>query len=178
MSRGKRPVRFFCVAFPAGTRAVSRPLIIGAGPQSEMDSTIGRHRRSSGVSLPKDGRLEFNLRWYNSDVSFDGFADSGAPADVFGAKQTTRNLIISGSYEQPITSWWSQKLTLAQANERNLGTSGNVGRNLNTGRLSRAVLLPASPISTPVLRRSRSILRFSIAGWNGNTMFKSGNHFF
>ena len=86
-----------------------------------------------GVSLPKDGRLEFNLRWYNSDVSFDGFADSGAPADVFGARQTTRNLIISGSYEQPITSWWSQKLTLAQANERNLGTSGNFGRNLNTG---------------------------------------------
>lgn len=85
-----------------------------------------------GVSLPKDGRLEFNLRWYNSDVHFDGFADSGAPADVFGAKQTTRNLIVSGSYEQPMTSWWSQKLTLAQANERQISNSGNVGYNLNT----------------------------------------------
>ena len=85
-----------------------------------------------GVSLPNDGRLEFNARWYNSDVSFDGFADSGAPADVFGARQTDRNLILSGTYEQPLTSWWTQKLTLAQANERLLSVSGNVGYNLNT----------------------------------------------
>lgn len=87
-----------------------------------------------GVSLPRDGRLEFNVRWYNSDVSFDGFADSGAPADVFGARQTNRNLILSGTYEQPITSWWNQKLTLAQANERLQSVSGNVGFNLNTGQ--------------------------------------------
>lgn len=85
-----------------------------------------------GVSLPNDGRLEFNARWYNSDVSFDGFADSGAPADVFGAKQSTRNLILSGTYEQPLTSWWTQKLTLAQANERSQSVSGNAGYNLNT----------------------------------------------
>jgi vitamin B12 transporter len=86
-----------------------------------------------GVALPKDGRLEFNLRWYNSDVNFDGFADSLAPADVFGARQTDRNLIMSGTYDQPITSWWSQRLTLAQANERFFSVSGNAGRNLNTG---------------------------------------------
>jgi vitamin B12 transporter len=86
-----------------------------------------------GITLPKDGRLEFNLRWYNSVVNFDGFADSGAPADVFGANQTTRNLIISGTYDQPITSWWNQKLTLAQANERSIGNSGTAGYNLNTG---------------------------------------------
>lgn len=85
-----------------------------------------------GVALPKDGRLEFNLRWYNSDLNFDGFADSGGPTDVFGAKQTTRNLIVSGSYEQPLTSWWTQKLTLAQANERQISSSGNIGYNLNT----------------------------------------------
>lgn len=87
-----------------------------------------------GISLPKDGRLEFNLRWYNSDLNFDGFADSGAPADVFGAKQTTRNLIISGTYEQPITSWWNQKLTLAQANEQSISQSGTAGYNVNTGQ--------------------------------------------
>lgn len=86
-----------------------------------------------GVSLPNDGRLEFNARWYNSDVNFDGFADSGAPADIFGARQTDRNLILSGTYDQPITSWWTQKLTLAQANERFFSVSGNAGRNLNTG---------------------------------------------
>jgi vitamin B12 transporter len=85
-----------------------------------------------GISLPKDGRLEFNLRWYNSDLNFDGFADSGAPADVFGAKQTTKNLVISGTYDQPITSWWSQKLTLAQANERSISQSGTAGYNVNT----------------------------------------------
>jgi vitamin B12 transporter len=87
-----------------------------------------------GISLPKDGRLEFNLRWYNSDLNFDGFADSGAPADVFGAKQTTRNLIISSTYEQPITSWWIQKLTLAQANEQLISQSGTAGYNVNTGQ--------------------------------------------
>src|SRR4029077_12786973 len=87
-----------------------------------------------GVSLPNDGRLEFNARWYNSDVSFDGFADSGDPADVFGAKQTNRNLILSGMYEQPLTSWWTQKLTLAQANERLQSVSGTSGYNIITGQ--------------------------------------------
>jgi vitamin B12 transporter len=87
-----------------------------------------------GIALPKDGRLDFNLRWYNSDVNFDGFADSGAPADVFGAKQSDRNLILSGTYEQPFTSWWSQKLTLAQAKERLFSNSGTVGYNLLTGQ--------------------------------------------
>ena len=87
-----------------------------------------------GISLPKDGRLEFNVRWYNSDLNFDGFADSGAPADVFGAKQTIRNLILSSTYEQPITSWWSQKLTLAQANEQLIAQSGTSGYNVNTGQ--------------------------------------------
>ncbi|MEP6960170.1 MAG: TonB-dependent receptor [Nitrospirota bacterium] len=95
-----------------------------------------------GVSLPNDGRLEFNVRWYNSDVNFDGFADSGAPADVFGARQSTRNLILSGTYDQPITSWWSQKLTLAQANERSQSVSGNAGYNLNTRQF-----IPANPNS-------------------------------
>lgn len=87
-----------------------------------------------GVSLPRDGRLEFNVRWYNSDTNFDGFADSGAPADVFGARQSNRNMILSGTYEQPITAWWNQKLTLAQANERLQSVSGSNGYNINTGQ--------------------------------------------
>jgi len=85
-----------------------------------------------GVSLPRDGRLEFNVRWYNSDSNFDGFADSGSPADMFGARQSNRNLILSGTYDQPITSWWTQKLTLAQANERLQSVSGTTGYNINT----------------------------------------------
>jgi vitamin B12 transporter len=87
-----------------------------------------------GITLPKDGRLEFNLRWYNSDVNFDGFSNTGDPADIFGARSTTRNLIVSGSYEQPITSWWNQKLTLATANEQLISESGTAGYNVITGQ--------------------------------------------
>lgn len=107
-----------------------------------------------GVALPKDGRLEFNLRWYNSDVNFDGFADSGAPADIYGAKQTTRSLILSAAYEQPLTSWWTQKFTIAQANERQLSGSGPLGRNLHTGGVINAAgncgafFPPGPPIDT------------------------------
>ncbi len=85
-----------------------------------------------GAALPNDGRVEFNMRWYDSRTSFDGFADSGAPADVFGARSTSRNLILNGMWEQPLTSWWTTKLTLSQANERLLAQSGTVGFNLNT----------------------------------------------
>jgi len=95
-----------------------------------------------GVSLPKNGRVEFNIRWYDSRTSFDGFADSGAPADVFGARTTNRNLILNGTWEQPLTPWWTTKLTLSQANERLLSESGNVGFNLNTRQF-----IGASPTS-------------------------------
>lgn len=81
-----------------------------------------------GVNLPKEGRLEFTLRWWNSDAHFDG-----PNADVFGSKSTNRNLMLSGSYEQPLTEWWSQKLTLAQGNERLISVGGSVQKNLSTG---------------------------------------------
>ena len=87
---------------PNGTPVVFRRSITGAAPLSEMDFITGRAPESSASHCRGDGRLEFNARWYNSDVNFDGFADSGAPADVFGAKQTDRNLILSGTYDQPL----------------------------------------------------------------------------
>jgi vitamin B12 transporter len=88
-----------------------------------------------GVALPHDGRLDFNLRWWNADVAFDGVAGdlASSPADIFGSRSTSRNLILSGSYEQPLTDWWSQKLTLAQSKSRSLQHSGPIGRNLVTG---------------------------------------------
>jgi vitamin B12 transporter len=94
-----------------------------------------------GVALPKEGRFEFAVRWWNSDVNLDNALAASAfnpatPLDVFGSKQTTRNLTLSGSYDQPITSWWSQKLTLAQTNERTLFDSGTFERDLNTGVVS------------------------------------------
>ena len=103
-----------------------------------------------GVALPKNGRLEFNLRWWNSDFNTDDFAGDGSPADGFGAKQTTRTLILSGSYEQPITSWWSQKLTLARANEHILGGNGPTARNLVTGQTISADANCGSPPSPPL----------------------------
>ncbi|WP_447980196.1 TonB-dependent receptor plug domain-containing protein [Candidatus Nitrospira bockiana] len=85
-----------------------------------------------GVALPKEGRLDLGLRWWNSDVNLDS-AFGNFKFDVFGSKQTTRTLILSAIYDQPLTSWWSQKLTLAQANERILFDGGASRLNLDTG---------------------------------------------
>jgi vitamin B12 transporter len=93
-----------------------------------------------GMNLPKDGRFEFAVRWWNSDVHLDNafaasaFAPSGAAFDVYGSRQTTRNMILSGMYEQSLTSWWTQKLTLARTNERTLFSSGTFQQEVtNTG---------------------------------------------
>ncbi|MBD0305707.1 MAG: TonB-dependent receptor [Nitrospiraceae bacterium] len=88
-----------------------------------------------GVALPKDGRLEFNLRWWNSDVNLDS-AFGNTRLDVLGSRQTTRNLLLSSIYTQPITSWWSQKFLVAQTNEHVLFDSGTFQRNLVTGVVS------------------------------------------
>ena len=91
-----------------------------------------------GVDLPKDGRLEFNFRWMNGITNFDGFAFNPAtftsdPADVLGAKSTSQQYVYSGSYTQPFTKWWSQKLTLARATESLTSYLGSFQRNLVTG---------------------------------------------
>lgn len=88
-----------------------------------------------GITLPKDGRIEFTLRWWDSFVDLDNaFGDTAF--DVFGSHQRTQNLTLSGVYEQPITSWWSQKLTLAQTDEHTKFDSGTFEQNLNTGVVS------------------------------------------
>lgn len=81
-----------------------------------------------GIKLPRDGRLDFNLRWYDSSVGLDN-----TNADVYGSKQKTRNLVLSAIYDQPITDWWTQKLTLARADEHDFFFSGLVQRDLTTG---------------------------------------------
>ncbi|HJU06564.1 MAG TPA: TonB-dependent receptor [Nitrospiraceae bacterium] len=95
-----------------------------------------------GVMLPRDGRMEFSLRWWNSDVNLDS-AFSGTAFDVFGSRQTSRNLTLSARYEQPITSWWNQKLTLAQTDQRILFDSGTFQRNIMTGAVSPVFPFPA-----------------------------------
>src|SRR5438445_4250506 len=93
----------------------------------------------AGVTLPNDGRLDFNLRWWKSHVDIDGFTLAGGPADVFGAKTLDHRLILSGSYDQPVTSWWSQQLTVACDRESAITFFGTAQRVLST-----AVVTPIS----------------------------------
>lgn len=86
-----------------------------------------------GVDLPKDGRLEFNFRWLEGTVNFDGFSNAGNPADVFGAGSASRQYVYAGNYSQPITNWWSQKLTLARATDTLTSHSGPVEYDVVTG---------------------------------------------
>ncbi len=88
-----------------------------------------------GVDLPHDGRLDFNMRWMNSDVQLDNISAT-FPADVYGSKTRTQQYVFSGSYEQPITGWWSQKLTLARSQEASLFLPGTLQRDLSSGFLS------------------------------------------
>ena len=91
-----------------------------------------------GADLPKDGRLQFSFRWMEGITNLDGFAFNPVtfasdPADLLGAKTTNKQYMFAGNYTQPITNWWSQKLTLARATDSLVTRSGTVERNLVTG---------------------------------------------
>ena len=88
-----------------------------------------------GVDLPHDGRLDFSMRWMNSDVQLDNLSAT-APSDVYGSKIRSQEYVFSGSYEQPITSWWSQKVTLARSQEASLFLPGTLQRSLVSGAFS------------------------------------------
>jgi len=103
-----------------------------------------------GAALPRDGRLELTARWWDSDVSLDS-GTTTQKFDVFGSKQTTRTVIVSGSYEQPLTSRWSHKLTVGQNNERVFFDGGAVRRNLDTGAVT--VLNPRTLSDIEILNR-------------------------
>jgi vitamin B12 transporter len=91
-----------------------------------------------GADLPKDGRLDFSFRWLDGIVHFDGFAFNPVtfasdPADVFGARSRSTQYVFAGNYAQPITAWWSHKLTLSRATDNLVSDGGAVERNLVTG---------------------------------------------
>lgn len=88
-----------------------------------------------GADLPHDGRLDFTMRWMNSDVQLDSVSAT-SPADVYGSKNRSQEYVFSGSYEQPLTGWWSQRLTLARAQEASQFLPGTLQRNLITGAFS------------------------------------------
>ncbi len=91
-----------------------------------------------GADLPRDGRLEFSFRWMQSIVNFDGSVFNSTtfasdPADVFGAKSNSTQYVFAGNYTQPITAWWSQKLTLSRATDKLISDGGTFTRNVVTG---------------------------------------------
>ena len=86
-----------------------------------------------GVKGPWDGRLELAFRWINNDIDLDNPSTFGGPFDVFKAKSTGQQFIYSGSYHQPITDWWDQKLTLSQAQEKLITQAGSLERSITTG---------------------------------------------
>ncbi|GAB1723061.1 MAG: TonB-dependent receptor [Nitrospira sp. CR1.1] len=100
-----------------------------------------------GVDLPRDGRLDFTVRWMNSDTQLDNISAT-FPADVYGSKMRSQQYVFSGSYEQPITGWWSQKLTLARSQEASLFLPGTLQRSLVSGFFSTPF---GSPNETRVL---------------------------
>jgi len=87
-----------------------------------------------GIELPKDGRLEFSFRWLNGIVNFDG-ADPNTfqPADVLGAKSQDTQYVYAGNYSQPITNWWSHKLSMARTTDNLVTSPGTFFRNVVTG---------------------------------------------
>lgn len=91
-----------------------------------------------GADLPNDGRLEFDFRWLQGITNFDGFAFNPTtfqsdPADVLGGKSQSNQYVFAGNYMQPITNWWSQKLTMSRATDNLVSQSGTIERNLVTG---------------------------------------------
>jgi len=91
-----------------------------------------------GVDLPRDGRLEFDFRWMNGSIEIDSL--SNPPKDVFASKSKSRQFIFSGNYEQPITNWWNQKLTLSRSQDASLNLPGSLQRDVVTGVYSDPVI--------------------------------------
>jgi vitamin B12 transporter len=87
-----------------------------------------------GVTLPHEGRLDLNFRLLQGRLNFDNGFPPGF--DVFGATSNSQQLVYSGSYQQPITNWWTQVLTLSRQTETLDTNPGTIQRNLATGLFS------------------------------------------
>ena len=89
-----------------------------------------------GVALPHEGRLDLNFRLLQGRTNFDGGFGSGF--DVLGAFTNSQQFVYSASYNQPITTWWNQALTVSRQTEDSESSSGTIQRNLLTGAVSPA----------------------------------------
>lgn len=87
-----------------------------------------------GVALPYEGRLDFNFRLLQGRTDIDGGFGSGS--DTLGAFTNSQQFVYSASYNQPITTWWNQALTVSRQTEGSESFSGTTQRNVQTGVVS------------------------------------------
>lgn len=87
-----------------------------------------------GVALPREGRLDFNFRLLQGKINFDNGFSPGF--DVLGAFSNSQQFVYSASYQQPITNWWNQVLTVSRQTETLESSSGTTQRNVLTGAVS------------------------------------------
>jgi vitamin B12 transporter len=96
-----------------------------------------------GIKLPYEGRLDLNFRFLQGKSGFDG--GFGPGFDVLGAYSNSQQYVYSASYQQPITDWWNQVLTLSRQNEILHSFPGTTQRDLATGVVSS----PFDPVFNP-----------------------------
>jgi vitamin B12 transporter len=87
-----------------------------------------------GIRLPFEGRLDLNFRFLQGKSGFDG--GFGPGFDVLGAYSNSQQYVYSASYQQPITDWWNQVLTVSRQNEILHSFPGTSQRDLSTGVVS------------------------------------------
>jgi vitamin B12 transporter len=86
------------------------------------------------VTLPHEGRLDFNFRLLQGRVNIDNGFSPGF--DTLGAFNNSQQFVYSAAYTQPITTWWNQVLTMSRQTEDAESYSGTTQRNLQTGVVS------------------------------------------
>jgi vitamin B12 transporter len=87
-----------------------------------------------GITLPYEGRLDLNFRLMQGKINFDNGFPPGF--DVLGAFTDSQQFIYSASYQQPVTSWWNQVLTVSRQTETSETNPGTTQRNVLTGAVS------------------------------------------
>ena len=87
-----------------------------------------------GLELPHDGRLDVNFRLLQGKIDVDNGFSPGF--DVFGGFSDSQQFVYSASYQQPITRWWDQALTLSRQTEKVETMPGTTQRNVLTGATS------------------------------------------
>ncbi len=96
-----------------------------------------------GIELPYEGRLDLNFRFLQGKSNFDGGFGNGF--DILGAYSRSQQYVYSAAYQQPITNWWSQVLTLSRQNENLRSSPGTSARDVATG----FVFNPTDPLNNP-----------------------------